>query len=220
MSDEPSVRQQLLAAAVEAASVHGLSRLSMADVAQRAGLSRQTLYRHFASKDALVAEVVVTETALLIEQVAGAAAAHDDPRASLEAALHAALVVTREHPLLDRLVRTEPETLLPLLTTDGGPVMAQVRAVVEAILAERAIVPAGVGAPEPDPVELRRFADVVTRLLVSYAVSAPDDPPEVVAAFVARFLIDGVADRLAATPLDPTAPTAPAGAPVPTGGHP
>ena len=77
--------------------------------------------------------------------------------------------------------------------------------------------PAG---PPPRPVELRRFADGVTRLLVSYAVSAPDDPPEVVAAFVARFLIDGVADRLAATPLSPIASTAPAGAVDLIGGHP
>jgi deoxyribodipyrimidine photolyase-like uncharacterized protein len=38
---------------------------------------------------------------------------------------------------------------------------------------------------------LRRFADVVTRLLISYAVSAPDDPPEVVAHFLSTFLVHG-----------------------------
>jgi len=32
---------------------------------------------------------------------------------------------------------------------------------------------------KPTP-PVRRFADVVTRLLISYAISAPDDPPEVV----------------------------------------
>ena len=41
-----------------------------------------------------------------------------------------------------------------------------------------------------DVVVHRRFADIVTRLLVSYAVSAPDDPPEVVAASIATFLVD------------------------------
>jgi len=65
--------------------------------------------------------------------------------------------------------------------------------VVAAIVTERAIV----SVDDLDPVELRRFADLVTRLLVSYAISAPDDPPEIVAAYVARFLINGVSHRFA-----------------------
>lgn len=204
MSEAPpdlSVREQLLAATVEAASIHGIARLSMADVAQRAGLSRQTLYRHFPSKDVLLAEAVAQETGDLIAKVTSAASRHDDPVDALEAGLLTALRAAREHPLLDRLIRTEPETLLPLLSTDGGPVLALVRAVVIAILSERAVVPAG----ELDPVELRRFADLVTRLIVSYAISAPDDPPEIVAAYVARFLIDGVGRQLVDTDAAPTA---------------
>lgn len=204
-SPEPEQRpvpQQLLVAALETATVHGIAKLSMGDVARRAGLSRQTLYRHFPSKDALVSAVVATETQLLVEQVTAAALAETGPRDSLEAAFSAALRVTRDHPLLDRLLRTEPESLLPLLTSDGGPVMTMVRSVVEEVVASR--------QPELDAVTLRRLADIVTRLLVSYAVSAPDDPPEVVAHHVATFLILGVAAA-----NDPTNPagTAPAGTP-------
>ena len=182
---EPTVRERLLDAALETATTNGLAKLSVGDVARRADLSRQTLYRYFPSRDALVSELVISETAKLIEQVLGAALAHQDPRDALEAGLLAALRATRDHPLLDRLLRTEPEALLPLLTTEGSPVMVQVRAIVEMILIER--------TPDlaADPVEVRRFADVVARLLISYAISAPDDPPEVVAAFVAGFLING-----------------------------
>ena len=179
MTGEPTVREQLLSAAIEAATIHGIAKLSVGDVAKRAGLSRQTLYRHFPSKEALIAEAVLAETVGLIETVT-AADEHDDPRAALEAGFLAALVATREHPLLDRLVRTEPEALLPLLITDGGPVMTQVRGVVEAIIAQR--------LPHLEALPLRRVADIVTRLLVSYAVSAPDDPPELVAAAIASFL--------------------------------
>jgi AcrR family transcriptional regulator len=184
-SAEPTIRERLLAAALETATVHGLAKLSVGDVARRAGLSRQTLYRYFPSKDALIAALVTEETAKLITRVAAAAQVDDDPRAALQSALLTALQATRDHPLLDRLVRTEPETLLPLLTTDGSPVMTQVRAVVELILTAR--------APElaDEPVGLRRFADIVTRLLVSYAISAPDDPPEVVAEYVSTFLVLG-----------------------------
>ena len=183
MSEGPSIRQQILTAAVEAATVHGIAKLSMGDVARQAKLSRQTLYRHFPNKDALIAEVVLAETDALIGTVVAAGQQHEDPRDALAAGLLAALRAAREHPLLDRLVRTEPEALLPLLTTDGGPVMARVRSVVEAILAE--------GMDGLEPLPLRRFADVVTRLLISYAVSAPDDPPEEVAAYVATFLTHG-----------------------------
>ncbi len=182
-ADQPTVEQRLLDAALEAATIHGLAKLSMGDVAQRADLSRQTLYRHFASKDALVAALVAAETGTLIEQVLAAGLAVDDPRASLAASLEAALRATRDHPLLDRLVRTEPETLLPLLVAEGSPAMTRVRAVIEVLVAERAPLAA------EDPVALRRFADVVTRLLVSYAVSAPDDPPEVVAHHLAHLLV-------------------------------
>lgn len=183
-----TIEQRLLAAGLEAATIHGIAKLSMGDVAGRAGLSRQTLYRYFPSKDALIAAIVSAETTTLIERVVAAAVDTDDPQASLAAALETALRLLRDHPLLDRLLRTEPEALLPLLTTEGSPAMSQVRSVVEMLVAERA--PAHVGE---NPVALRRFADVVTRLLISYAISAPDDPPEVVAHHLSLFLIPDVA---------------------------
>ena len=196
MITEPpeSIEQRLLDAALEAATIHGITKLSMGDVARRAGLSRQTLYRYFPSKDVLIAAVVAAQTNDLIEQVLGAAATIDDPQASLEAALLTALQLLRDHPLLDRLLTTEPESLLPLLTTEGSPAMSQVRSVVELLVAERS--PAAVGS---DPVALRRFADVVTRLIISYAVSAPDDPPEVVARYLSLFLIPDATTGVAAT---------------------
>jgi AcrR family transcriptional regulator len=184
----PTARQRILSAALEVASIHGIARLSVGDVARRAGLSRQTLYKYFPSKDALVAALVQSEAADLVSRVVQASDLSDDPRESLESAFLAALVITREHPLLDRLVRTEPEALLPLLTSDGGPVMTLVRGVVEEILGRK--------LPGLSPLERHRFADVITRLLVSYAASAPDDPPEVVAASVALLLTGNLPQSL------------------------
>lgn len=186
MTETPSVRDRLLDATIEAASIHGLSRLSVGDVAARAGLSRQTLYKHFPNKDALVAEAVLREAQAMVGQIVAAAESLDDPQASLEAAILLTLRLTREHPLLDRLVRTEPEALLPLLFGDGGVVAVAVRSVVEQIIGER--------LPDLDPVEIRRVADLLSRVLISYAVSAPDDPPEVVASFVATLVTSGLND--------------------------
>ena len=46
--------------------------------------------------------------------------------------------------------------------------------------------------PDLDPADVHRAADVLGRLLVSYAVAAPDESPEVVAAFLARTLTAGL----------------------------
>jgi AcrR family transcriptional regulator len=177
-------RDRLLDAAVEAAAIHGLAKLSVGDVAKHAGLSRQTLYKHFPSKDVLIAEAVLRETETMVAAITAAAEPFEAPEEALEAAILTTLRLTREHPLLDRLVRTEPEALLPLLITDDGPVIAAVRRVVEAVIGER--------LPELSDVDRRRAADLLGRVLISYAITPPDDPPEVVAAFLARLTVEGV----------------------------
>ena len=189
MTPAASAHDRLLDATIEAAAIHGLSKLSVGDVAKHAGLSRQTLYKHFASKDALVAAAVLRESHTMVAAIVAAAERHDDIESALEAGILTTLLLTREHPLLDRLIRTEPEALLPLLLSDAGPVTMAVRSVVEAIVATR--------VPAFSALELRRIADLLSRLLISYAVSAPDDPPEVVAHFMAALLSGGI---LATTP--------------------
>jgi AcrR family transcriptional regulator len=179
-----SMGDRILGAAIEAASVHGIGRLSVADVAKRAGVSRPTVYKHFPSKDALVAAAVRREAAAFVTAVTSAIAPIADAREAVGAAVLLTLELARQHPLLDRVVRTEPERLVPLLTTDEGRVLPLVRIPVEAVVAER--------FPGLDGVTRRRTADVVVRLLISFALNPPDDPPEVVAGIVAGVLVDGV----------------------------
>lgn len=188
MTEERTARDRLLDAALETAAIHGLAKLSVGDVAKAAGLSRQTLYKHFPSKEALIAETILREAERMVAVVLAAADAEEDPERSLEVAILTTLRVTRDHPLLDRLVRTEPEALLPFLVADGGVVGTAVRAIVEQLLDEN--LP---GLPD---VTRRRVADLASRLLISYAVNAPDDPPEVVAHAVAQMLTGGLAYML------------------------
>lgn len=188
MPSEGTTRDRLLEAALAGAAVHGIARLSMADVAQGAGCSRQTLYKHFPSKQALIAGVVAREAGRITEEVVAAVNREPDTRAAIEAGMLSALRLTRDHPLLDRLVRTEPELLLPFITAESSPAMLLVRAAVDSVLAGR--------FPDLEALDRRRLADIVTRLLVSYAVSAPDDPPEEVASSVARYLVDGLSATL------------------------
>jgi len=189
-----ATREQILDAFVAAASLHGVARLSMADVARQAGLSRPTLYRYFASRDDLTAAAVLRDATRLTRQVLDAVAPVDDPAEALETGVLVTLELLAAHPLLDRILTTEPEVLLPVLVerptaadvgTGGVPVFGSLRTPVEALVAAK--------VPDLDAVAVRRLSDVLTRLLVSYALSPPDDPPEVVAAMVSRFFTTGLA---------------------------
>ncbi len=191
MAAQGATYDEIIDAGIEAVSLYGLAKLSMSDVASRAGISRPTLYKHFGSRDELVAAAVQREAESLVVSVLRAADGHESAAEGLEAAIAAALHLTREHPLLDRIIRTEPESLLPYLTTDriggdggdgGAAVLLFVRTATEALVRDRL---------ELDELTSRRLADMIARLLVSYSISAPDDPPEVVAASVSRILLDG-----------------------------
>lgn len=173
-------RTRILEATFEAVADFGLSRLTMEDVAGRAGCSRQTLYRYFRAKEDLVLALVLREEERFLDGVRAAFAAHDDLREAIGEAVRFVLTAAREHPLLDRLLRTDAHALLPALTTRSAPVVARGREVLAGLLRER--------GTEADTA--RRVADVGVRLMISYALAAPEDPPDDVARTLADTLTD------------------------------
>jgi AcrR family transcriptional regulator len=175
---------RILDAANRALVQHGLAKLSLEDVAREAGMSRQTVYRYFGNKDALVTAAVLREEQGFLDKMTAAISAHDDLRPAMEAAIVAGLRAAREHPLLDRLLATEPEALLPFLTTGAGPVLSAARPVIQSLLTER--------LPHVGDTTLRRAADATTRLFISYAVNPPDDDIEEVAAGLADLVLHGL----------------------------
>ena len=179
-----STSERILDAANAALVAHGLAKLSLEDVAREAGMSRQTVYRYFASKDALVTAAILREEQALLVEMAAAVDAHADLRPALEAAIVAGLTAARNHPLLDRLLATEPEALLPFLTTGGGPVLSAARPVIEELLADR--------LPHVSSPIVRRVADAATRLFISYAINPPTDEIEDVAAGLADLILHGL----------------------------
>ena len=182
---QPSdTRIRILDATIAVLARVGLSRLTLEDVAVEAGVSRQTLYRYFGSREALISATVLREEETFIEQMVAATQPHADFRPALEAAIAQALRSARAHPLLDRLLATEPEALLPFLTLGRGPVLSAARPVVQALLVER--------LDHLTERELARVADAATRLIVSYAISPPDEDIDDVAAGLADLIANGV----------------------------
>ena len=76
-------RDLLLAAAEDEFSEHGLSA-SVADIAGRAGVAKGTVFRHFATKEDLIASIVVEHLAKLIAAARDLAEAPDPGVALLE----------------------------------------------------------------------------------------------------------------------------------------
>ncbi|MGD1053566.1 MAG: helix-turn-helix domain-containing protein [Candidatus Dormibacteria bacterium] len=88
---DPTTRERVLAEAVTLVGAHGLAGLSMDELAERAGVSRASLYRLFPGKAALFREVVRANAPFI--PVALAFADHtDDPPEELVPAIARALV--------------------------------------------------------------------------------------------------------------------------------
>jgi AcrR family transcriptional regulator len=124
---EDPMSQRILDAALALAAASGLRHLTMDDVAARAGVGRMTVYRRFGSRQRLTDALAVRECRRCLNEI-GAALDPSKPIEERAADLFlATLRVIREHPLLQRLARVEPEALLHELNRDGSAVFRLVR---------------------------------------------------------------------------------------------
>lgn len=183
--DEKGTERQIVDAAYEAVSVYGITRLSLADVAKRAHLSRQTLYRYFPSKDDLLDAVVAREEQRFRDQISAAVRETHSSEAALRAAIVATLEGVRTHPLIERLLETEPETLIPYLTVGTLPGPSSNRHL--ARMLEHLV-------PEMSSEDVRRTADVLSRLIISYVLDPFDGSPEEFADWFVGLVFCGVID--------------------------
>ena len=115
--------ERILAAAAQQVEDFGLRRFTIDDVARRLGLSRVTIYRYFPKRDRLVQAVLMRELHRFLEQVGAAIEPCQTLEEKLVEGVVFALGYLRRHRLLQRVLRTEPELLLPALTVRAGPVL-------------------------------------------------------------------------------------------------
>lgn len=125
----PEDRNQttVLDAALLAFLDFGIKRTSMVEVARRGGLSLATLYRRFAGKTDLIQAVGLRQARDFIAQVDTVVQRQIDSDAGAEEQIVELFVAfldgLRSNQLLDRLLTTEPEMVLPYLTVRGAPVI-------------------------------------------------------------------------------------------------
>lgn len=177
-------RVRILDATLDVMGRVGITGLALEDVAVEAGLSRQTLYRHFGSRDALITATILREEAELLDLMRTASDRHDDIQGALTAAFETCISWARSHPLLDQLLADDPEALLPFLIDNEGPVLLAARPLVEEVLLER--------LPEVDPDRVAADADAIARLLVSFAIASGGSSAHDNATHLAELVCHGI----------------------------
>jgi AcrR family transcriptional regulator len=185
-STATSTRDSLLDAAYDAAVGADWSRTRMADVARAAGVSRQTLYNEFGSKDALAQAMALREVEAFIDGTEREleAADPDDPIEAVGAAALYTLQQAAENPLLKAALTDDTGDLLSFLTTLGEPAHAAAVASFTRYYTTH--------FPDLPADDIALAAEAITRLTISYLVLPTDVPAETIAARLAdiarRFL--------------------------------
>jgi AcrR family transcriptional regulator len=176
------LRRTLLDAMREQLATRDWAAVTMAEVARAAGVSRQTLYKAFGSRQEFAQAYVLREVDRFLEAVEAAVHAHrDDPARALSAAFGVFLEAAADDPLVRAIVSGEGGgELLPLVTTQGQPVLEHATERLSAFLVEGWPVLAGDQA--------RLLAECVVRLAISYAALPGGMGAESVATLLGPYL--------------------------------
>ena len=162
---------RVLDAAYEEFSLVGIRRTTMEDVARRAGVSRVTVYRHVANKDALVEQVLRRE---FQRYAMDYVAEMQEADRAVDRIVHGYLrtiQAVRSNPLLSKLLAVELDELVASMAGSAEHVLSLARIFVAHLL--RMEQAAGEIADDID-------VDVVAELMVRVAVSFVLIPSEVV----------------------------------------
>jgi AcrR family transcriptional regulator len=181
------VRERLLQATYDCVARWGLAKTTVEDAAREAGVSRATVYRYFpGGREELIAAVVGWEYARfflrLYEELSDAATLEEVMERGLMFA-HRALV---EHDVLQRILVTEPEILLPRLTIEANQTHTMVAAFLRPYLVRHGLA---------EGADLEVAADFLARMVLSYIASPGRwdlDDPEQVALLVRSELLAGI----------------------------
>ncbi|MFF3633192.1 TetR/AcrR family transcriptional regulator [Streptomyces sp. NPDC002250] len=200
----PAARESLLDAAATALARRPWSAVRMVDVAAAAGVSRQTLYNEFGSKEGLARALVRRAADGYLAGVERALAAHTDPRDRLAATAEWTAAAARDSALVramltgcwsERLPAPAPAAVrsssaVPAQRRADGPLPSPGDLV--RLVRDRAVTAlAGPAAATEDTADLTRSCELAVRLALSCVAAPPgeDGVAELVRGVLARHLV-------------------------------
>jgi AcrR family transcriptional regulator len=175
------LRNTLLDAACHELQTRRWADVTMADIALAAGVSRQTLYKEFGSREEFSQVLLLREATQFLGSVEDAVNANlDDPAAALAGAFDVFLTAAAENPLVRTIVHGDgAEELLALFTTQGKPIVET--------MAERLTAVMLAGWPGVEPTGAELLSECLVRLAISYA-ALPKGPASMTAASISALL--------------------------------
>ena len=193
------LRDRLLDAAESGFREEGWRRLTMAKIADRAGVSRQTVYNEFGSKQQMAEQLIMRELETFLAIVSERFEAESEFVPAVRAAVEGALVTAQRNPLLRSVLesnQTGDAELLPFIVQSQWLVDRATAFLVELV--------AGRYSELPMPADKLGIAlESVVRLVLSHITRPSRSPQEtaddlafIVAAVLAgapRATADGVA---------------------------
>jgi TetR/AcrR family transcriptional repressor of uid operon len=189
--DPLDVRQRLLTSTYTCVSRYGLAKTTVEDVVKESGVSRATIYRQFpGGREELLRETVGWEIGRYFIRLAD----HVQDAPDLAHLLEDGLVYARrsllEHELLQKILVTEPERLLGLLSTEAAKTLPFIADFLLPYLTREQVA----GKLRAD-VDLDRAAEYLARAVLSL-IGAPGsfdlEDPDQVHALVRRELLGGM----------------------------
>lgn len=185
------LRDSLLDAAGDLLEDRRWSEVTMAAVARGAGVSRQTLYNEFGSRQDFAQAFVLREVDRFLADVETAVEANlDEPLRAISTAFGVFLLAAAQNPLVRSVLADDgTDELLPLVTTHGGPVIDRATTRLAGVF-ER-------GWPGVSGRKAQLLAESVVRLAISFA-TLPQGPagmdPDSVAELLGPFVRDALAE--------------------------
>jgi AcrR family transcriptional regulator len=175
------LRNTLLDAACDELQKRRWTDITMADIALTAGVSRQTLYKEFGSREEFAQVLVMREADRFLLAVAAAVNAHiDDPTSAISAAFDVFLTAAAENPLVRTIVTGDGAgELLALFTTQGKPLVERAAEHLTALIVA--------GWPEVRLADAELLSECLVRLAISYA-ALPKGPASMTADSIAKLL--------------------------------
>ena len=172
-------RERVLAGTYECVARVGIGKTTVEDVARASGVSRATVYRLFpGGRDELLRDTVAWEMARFFVHLGAELGEAPDFETFLERALPFAREAVLAHAVLQKVLETEPERLMPLITVEQHRVLEYITAYFLPLLARDQA--AGLIRPG---VDLEMCAEYVARMALSLIASPGrhdlEDPDEV-----------------------------------------
>jgi AcrR family transcriptional regulator len=183
---EDSTTDRIVDAALRQFELFGVARSTVEQITKRSGLARVTLYRRFPGKQNLIEAVILREVRRFLDRLDARLDQLDTPQDKITEGFAFTVDAIRSHVLLNRLLASEPESVLPYFTVEGGPVVGAARDFLVGRLAK------DYPDDERGSSELAVAAELVVRLVISFLLTPQSvvdlEDPDQVREFAARSL--------------------------------